>query len=118
MLQKHFIFPSRLIFPLSQNLKRQLFRFHFRLVVTDRTLEGKHTRFLRQITRKQAWRNAYRIWITTKAEVVWEAAGTQVEMTYIRRRQGTLTQWVVLHMIFKICARDTGYEGGGRIRDT
>ena len=47
------------------------------------------------------------------AEGVWEAAGMQLEMTYIGRRQATVAQWVVLHPLFEVCARKTGYERGG-----
>ena len=74
--------------------------------------------FLRQIMGKRAWRKSDGKWVTTKAEVVWKAAGTQSEMIYIGRRQGMVAQWVALWPIFEVCARDTVYTGGGLRRDT
>ena len=47
------------------------------------------------------------IWVIPKAEVVQETTGTQLEMTYNGRRQGTVVQWVVLRPIFEVCARET-----------
>ena len=67
--------------------------------------------------RKRAWHKAYGTWVTPWAEVVRKAVGTQSAMTYIGRRQGTVAQWVALRLIFKVCARDTGYEGGDFRRD-
>ena len=49
--------------------------------IMDRTVEGTHIRFLRQITGKRAWRKADGIWVTTKAEVVREAADNQLEIS-------------------------------------
>ena len=54
------------------------------------------------------------MWVTPKAEVVREAAGTQSAMTYIGRRQGTAAQWVALRPIFEV---EAFYEGGGRRRE-
>ena len=35
---------------------------------------------------------------------------------YIEKQQATVAQWVALHPLFEVCARETGYEGGGRRR--
>ena len=59
---------------------------------TERTMEGTHTRFLRHITGKRAQRKSDWTWVTPRAELVWKAAGTQSEITYIGRRQGTVSQ--------------------------
>ena len=55
--------------------------------------------------------------MTPRVEVVREAAVTQLEMTYIGRRKGGVSQWVALWPIFEVCARDTGYEEGGISED-
>ena len=79
----------------------------------ERMVDGTHTGFLRQIMGKRDWQNTYRTWVNPRAEVVQEAVGTQSAMTYIGRIQGTVAQWVALHPIFEVCAREAGYEGGG-----
>ena len=33
---------------------------------------------------------------------------------YINKRQETVSEWVDLRPIFEVCAKETGYEGGGR----
>ena len=58
----------------------------------------------------------YGTWETLGAEGIREAAGTQSARIYIERRQATVAQWVVLRPLFDVCARETGYEGGGRRR--
>ena len=57
-------------------------------------------------------------WETPGAEGVREAAGTQSARTYIERRQATVDHWVALHILFEVCARDTGYDGGGSMSQT
>ena len=47
----------------------------------------------------------------------WNAVGTQLAMTYIGRRQATMSQWVALHPLFEVCSTETGYEGGGFRRE-
>ena len=32
---------------------------------------------------------------------------------YIELRQETVAQWVEINPLFEVCARETGYEGGG-----
>ena len=70
----------------------------------ERQGEGTHNGFLKQITGKRAQKIAYGTWETPGAELVREAAGTQSEMTYIGRRQATVSQWVMLQPIFEVCA--------------
>ena len=82
-----------------------------------RTVEGTQTRFQRQIMGKQIGQKADGTWVTPRTEVTWEVKGTQSETTYIRRRQGTVAQWVTLWLIFDACAREMGYEKGGHRRD-
>ena len=57
----------------------------------ERKAEGTHMVFMRHIMEKKARREADGIWETPKEEVFQEAAGTQSEMTYIRRKQGTVS---------------------------
>ena len=64
---------------------------------------------MRQIKEKRARREADGTWVTPKVELVREAAGTQSEITYIRRIQGTVAQWVALRPIFEVCVRDMVY---------
>ena len=46
-----------------------------------------------------------------------QAAGTKLLKEYINKRQGTVAEWVALWKIFEVCAKDTGYEGGGKLRE-
>ena len=66
------------------------------------TVEETHTGFMRQIIGKPVRRKADGTWVTPKAEVDQEKVGTQLEITYIRRKQGTVLQWVALRMIFDV----------------
>ena len=50
-------------------------------------------------------------------EVVWEAAGTNLEMTYIWIRKATVARWVALQLISEVHAGEKGYEGGGWRRE-
>ena len=76
----------------------------------ERAAESKHTGFMRHIMGNQARKNTYGSWVTPREKVVRAAAGTHSEMTYIRRIQGTVVQWVELWPIFEVCERDTLYE--------
>ena len=55
------------------------------LSVIERKVEGIHTGFMMHITGKQARRKADRIWVTLRAEVVWEEVGPWLEIYYIWR---------------------------------
>ena len=83
----------------------------------DRKVEGTHTGLLRQITGNLVCRLGDRTWDTPGAEVLWESAGTQSEMTYIGRRQASVENWVALRPLFKVCAREKVYEGSGHMRE-
>ena len=44
-----------------------------------------------------------------------QAAGAKHLWGYIDRRQATVAEWVYLRQIIKVCAKETGYEVGGRL---
>ena len=52
-------------------------------------------------------------WETLGEECIREAAGTQSARFYIERYQATVAQWVALSLLFGVCAKESGYEGGG-----
>ena len=39
------------------------------------------------------------------------------DIIYIEQRQATGAQWVVIHPLFEVCARETCYAGGRRRRE-
>ena len=43
--------------------------------------------------------------------------GTKPLWGYINKRRATVEEWVDLWTIFKVCTKETGYEGGGRMRN-
>ena len=61
------------------------------LAEMDRKMEGTHTEFLWKITGKQLWWLGDGTWEMPGAEGVREAAGTQLAMTHIGRRQATMS---------------------------
>ena len=75
-------------------------------------LEGVHVGFLRQVTRLKDGS-----WQKVALDKVLREGGTQPLQTYIGRRQATVAEWVALRPIFEVCAKETGYEGGGRLRE-
>ena len=87
------------------------------LAEIERNVEGTHMHFLRQITGKQTRGIADGTWEMAKVEVMQEASGIQSEMTYIRRQQATMDQWVSLQPIFEVCEGKTGYKWGGHRRE-
>ena len=66
------------------------------------------------ITGNRAKRLGDGTWETPGAECKQESAGTQSARIYIEQRQANVAQWVALRLLFEVCARETGYEGGGR----
>ena len=82
------------------------------LETIEKKVEWEHTGFLRHITGKRSQRIVDGKWETPGAEVVWEAVGTQSAMTYIRRWQANVAQWVALRPIFEECVGEEGYKGG------
>ena len=45
-----------------------------------------------------------------------QGEGTQTLRTYVARRQATVAEWVNTWPSFDVCAIETGFEGGGRLR--
>ena len=62
----------------------------------ETVVEGTHKWFLRHIIGKQMRWNPDGTWVIPEAEVVLESVGMQSTATYISRRQGSVSQWVVL----------------------
>ena len=46
-----------------------------------------------------------------------QAAGTKPLQEYIDKRQAAVEEWVSLRPIFEVCAKETGYEGGGKLHE-
>ena len=88
------------------------------LAEMESKVEVTHPGFLGQITGKRARRIADRTWETLRAKLVQEAVEIQSEMTYIRRQQGTMAQWVALQLIFEVCTGDKGCDGLWHRRNT
>ena len=79
-------------------------------------IEGMHTEFLKIIMAKRVKQLEDGTWKTPGAEDIREAAGNESAGIYVERQQTTVAQWVALRPLFEVCARETGYEGGGRRR--
>ena len=72
--------------------------------------------FLRQVTKsKEKWLKGG-LWLKAEAKKVLHEAETQLLQIYLGRIQETVAEWVSQRPIFDVCARDTGYEGGGKIQ--
>ena len=56
-------------------------------------------------------------WEKPGSEGVREVVGTHSVITYIGRRQTTMAEWVALRPLYEVCAKEKGYEGGGRRRE-
>ena len=80
-------------------------------------LEGFHVRLLRQMTKLKAKNLKEGLWRKVAAEKVLQGAGTQLIQNYLERRKATVAEWVALRSIFEVCARETGYGGGGNTRN-
>ena len=76
-------------------------------------LEGVHMGFLRQVTRMKEQRLGDETWKNMGPDRVLQAAGTKPLQEYINKNQATVAEWVSLLLIFEVCAKYTGYEGGG-----
>ena len=46
-----------------------------------------------------------------------QAAGTKFPREYIKKRQATVEEWVVLQPIFEVCAKESGYAEGGEFQE-
>ena len=82
-----------------------------------KNLEGVHVGFLRQVTGMKARRLGEKNWTKEGPDRVLQAAGTKSLREYIDKRQATVAEWVALRPIFEVCAKETGYEGGGKLRE-
>ena len=71
-----------------------------------------------QLTGQNAKRQRYRTWRGASSSRVIKEAGNQTLGTNIDKGQATVVVWVVLRPILNICNRETGYEVGGRHRNT
>ena len=56
------------------------------LSVMEKMMEGTHTCFLKHIMGKRAHWKSEGMWVTPRAEVIWEAVENQLTMTYVGRR--------------------------------
>ena len=82
-----------------------------------KNIEGVHVVFLRQVTGMKAQSMEVKTWKKEGADRVLQAAGTKPLQEYINKSQETVAEWVSLWPIFKICAKETAYEGWGRLRE-
>ena len=83
------------------------------LASMKKMVEGANMGFLSQITGNQERRIMRYMWATLALGEVQETSGTQYYVTYIGHREGTVSQWVALRTIFRVCTMEKGYEGGG-----
>ena len=79
-------------------------------------IEGVHVVFLQQVTGMKARRLGDGTWKKEGPERVIQVAGTKPLQEYIDKRQATVSEWAELRPIFEVCTKDTGYEGGGKLR--
>ena len=80
-------------------------------------LKGLHVGFLQQVTGMKARRIGGKTWTKEGPYRVLRVAGTKLLQEYIENRQVTLAEWVDLRPIFEVCAKETGYKGGEKLRD-
>ena len=66
--------------------------------------------------KKKAKGLRYGSWKQVTAKKIFQGAGTQTFQAYVGRIQATVAEWVYLRPIFGVCARDTSYDGGGRLQ--
>ena len=59
-----------------------------------------------------------RVMVEGDEKKVLQGAGTHPLRTYMYWRQAKVAEWVALRPIFDVCARETGYEEGWRLRVT
>ena len=66
--------------------------------------------------KKKAKGLRYGSWKQVTANTFIQGAGSQTLQAYVGRIQVTVAEWVYLRPIFGVCARETGYAGGGRLQ--
>ena len=80
-------------------------------------IEAVHVGFLRQVTGIKARRFVDKTCQKGGTERVLQAEGTKLLQEYIKKREVAIEEWVALWPIFEVCAKGTGYKGGGRLRE-
>ena len=73
--------------------------------------------FLRQVAGMSVRKLGVDTWQKEGSKRVLKATGTKPLQEYIERRQATVAEWAALRPVFKVCAKETGFEGGGRARE-
>ena len=87
------------------------------LSAMPKKLKGAHVDLLRQVTGMKERRIGDKTWTKEGTDRVLQAAGTKPLREYIDKRQATVAEWVALRPIFEVCAKKTGYEGGGKLHE-
>ena len=77
---------------------------------------GLHMGFLWQVTGMKSLMLGGKTWKKYGSDRLLKAAGTKPLREYINNRQDMVAEWVALRQIFEVCAKETGYEVGGRLR--
>ena len=80
-------------------------------------LEVVHLGFLIQVKKLKEKMLKDSSWRKVEADIALQGTGTQPLQTYLVRSQATVEEWVALQTIFKVCARDMGYEVEGKIQE-
>ena len=78
-------------------------------------IEGVHVGFLRQVVGKKAQRLGGGIFWKDGSNRVLQAKGTKPLRYNTNNSQATVAEWGGIRPIFEVCAKDTEYEGGGRL---
>ena len=79
-------------------------------------LEGVNVGFLRQVAGMTARKMGVDTWQKEGAERVVQAIGTNPMQEYIEKKKETVTEWLALRPVSKVCAKETGFGGRGRAR--
>ena len=80
--------------------------------------EGMYIGFFWKITGKRERRTATRTWETLADREMLQASRIKTEDNYIGHRKGMVAQWVVIILIFDVCAQEWGFGGGVKRRIT
>ena len=72
---------------------------------------------MRQVMRKKSQWLGDETWWEEGDDSVLQAVGTKHFREYINKKQAMLAEWVALRPIFEVCAKETVYEGGWRLRE-
>ena len=56
-------------------------------------------------------------WRQEEVEKVLQTAGGKLFQDCINMRQAKVAKWGELQPIFEVCAKETGYKGGGGLRE-